>query len=44
MTNSGVALSPQEVELWGLGFFPVHGPVHFIILKLSLLGFFISLK
>lgn len=44
MTNNDVALSAQEVEPWLFGFFPVHGPLHFIILKFSLLAFFISLK
>lgn len=44
MTSNGVALSAQEVEPWGFGFFPVHGPLHFIMLKFSLLTFFILLK
>lgn len=44
MTNNGVSLSAQEVEPWGFGFFPIHGPLHFIIRKFLFLAFFISLK
>lgn len=44
MTSNGVVLSAQEVEPRVFGFFPVHGPLHFITLKFSLLAFFILLK
>lgn len=43
MTNNGVALSAQEVEPWGFGFFPVHSPLHFIIILTPCILHFIEM-